>query len=104
MPQDQKTGWDDATGAPGVLAFRRAQGYRLVRLGISGGRRAGEPAAVMIRPGCAEAAALAETLRFQVRELERALESFRRVMDMIERDPGALLRGKAPSSPGGGNR
>ncbi len=60
---------------PAVLAFRRAQGYRLVRLGLSGGRRAGEPAAVMIRPCSAAAQALVRDLRVRLAvELPRQLE------------------------------
>jgi tRNA(Met) cytidine acetyltransferase len=34
----------------GLLSFRRALGYRLVRVGVSRGSRTGEPTAVMVRP------------------------------------------------------
>lgn len=47
----------------GLLAFRRAVGYRLVRVGASRGSRTGEPAAVMIRPVSAAAQALVGDLR-----------------------------------------
>lgn len=55
-----------------------------------------------LRGASSEATALLETLRLQVRELERTLTSVRKVMDMLERDPGALIRGKSASSPVGG--
>lgn len=48
---------------PAVLAFRRAQGYRLVRVGAARGDRTGEPAAVMLRPGSPVAEALVDSLR-----------------------------------------
>jgi tRNA(Met) cytidine acetyltransferase len=48
---------------PGLLAFRRANGYRLVRLGASRGTRTGEPAAVMLRPVSDRAHALLAGLR-----------------------------------------
>jgi len=48
---------------PELLRFRRAQGYRLVRLGASRGSRTGEPAAVMVRPTSPEAEALVAELR-----------------------------------------
>jgi len=51
---------------PGLLAFRRALGYRLVRVGASRGDRSGEPAAVMIRPVTAAARALVEDLRTEL--------------------------------------
>lgn len=47
---------------PGVLTFRRAQGYRLVRVGGSRGDRTGEPAAVMVRPETPAAHALVADL------------------------------------------
>lgn len=57
-----------------LLGFRRSLGYRLVRLGVSGGRRAGEPAAVMIRPVSAAAQALVADLRGALaRDLPRQL-------------------------------
>ncbi len=59
---------------PALLAFRRSLGYRLARLGVSGGRRAGEPAAVMIRPRSAAARALVADLQGHLaRDLPRQL-------------------------------
>ncbi len=55
---------------PEVLAFRRAQGYRLVRVGGSRGDRTGEPAAVMARPVSPAAVSLVEDL---VQQLARDL-------------------------------
>ncbi|MBX7197555.1 MAG: GNAT family N-acetyltransferase, partial [Sandaracinaceae bacterium] len=48
---------------PELLSFRRALGYRLVRVGMSRGRRSGEPAAVMVRPVSPRAVALVDELR-----------------------------------------
>ncbi|MEC7948792.1 MAG: GNAT family N-acetyltransferase, partial [Myxococcota bacterium] len=48
---------------PGVIAFRRAQGYRLVRVGGARGERTGEPSVVMVRPVSAAAETLVQTLR-----------------------------------------
>ncbi|MEZ4322935.1 MAG: GNAT family N-acetyltransferase [Myxococcota bacterium] len=48
---------------PALLAFRRSQGYRLVRLGVSRGSRTGEPSAVMVRPVSPDAHALVHDLR-----------------------------------------
>lgn len=63
---------------PDVIAFRRALGYRLVRIGASRGARTGEPAAVMVRPVSPEA----ETLTAQLRaELARDLPIQLRLLD-----------------------
>lgn len=48
---------------PGLLAFRRALGYELVRVGASLGLRTGEPAAVMLRPVSPAGADLVAALR-----------------------------------------
>ncbi len=48
---------------PGLLAFRRAQGYRVVRIGASRGARTGEPSVMMIRPTSERAEALTRRLR-----------------------------------------
>jgi tRNA(Met) cytidine acetyltransferase len=55
---------------PELLAFRRALGYRLVRVGVSRGARSGEPAAVMVRPASPAAEALSTALEA---DLARAL-------------------------------
>jgi tRNA(Met) cytidine acetyltransferase len=47
---------------PELLAFRRALGYRLVRVGVSRGTRTGEPAAVMVRPATLAAHRLVDAL------------------------------------------
>ena len=60
---------------PALLAFRRAVGYRLVRLSGSRGSRTGEPAAVMLRPCTKAARALVRALRGALaRELPVQLE------------------------------
>jgi len=60
---------------PELLSFRRAQGYELVRLGVSRSSRTGEPSAVMIRPVHAEAHALLHGLRATLaRDLPLQLE------------------------------
>jgi tRNA(Met) cytidine acetyltransferase len=51
---------------PELLAFRRALGYQLVRVGVARGSRTGEPAAVMIRPTSPAAGALVHQLRHQL--------------------------------------
>src|SRR5690606_38647685 len=48
---------------PELVAFRRAVGYELVRLGASKSARAGEPTAVMVRPVSARASRLVADLR-----------------------------------------
>lgn len=48
---------------PGLLAFRRAQGYRLVRLGATRSDRSGLMSVVMVRPSSPRAHALVERLR-----------------------------------------
>jgi tRNA(Met) cytidine acetyltransferase len=48
---------------PGLLSFRRAVGYELVRVGASLGLRTGEPAAVMLRPVSTAGAELVAALR-----------------------------------------
>jgi tRNA(Met) cytidine acetyltransferase len=55
---------------PELLAFRRALGYRLVRVGSSRGVSSGEPSAVMIRAVSGRARALVDDLQ---RELARNL-------------------------------
>jgi len=70
---------------PELLRFRRAVGYELVRVGVSRGSRTGEPAAVMLRPVSARAAALLGTLRA---ELARALPT---QLDLLAREEGWLL-------------
>lgn len=60
---------------PSLVQFRRRLGYRLVRMGISAGRRAGEPAAVMIRPCSPPARALVDALHGALaRDLPRQFE------------------------------
>jgi tRNA(Met) cytidine acetyltransferase len=62
---------------PEVVRFRRALGYRLVRVGASRGARTGEPAAVMIRPVSARARALVEALEAELaRNLPWQLRAF----------------------------
>lgn len=51
---------------PGLVRFRRAVGYELVRLGASRGSRTGEPSAVMVRPTDAASRARVEALRAQL--------------------------------------
>ena len=71
---------------PAVLAFRRAQGYRLVRVGAARGDRTGEPAAVMVRPGSDAARALVRSMRADLaRDLPHQLR---------------WLRAEAPIDPG----
>ncbi|EDM81412.1 hypothetical protein PPSIR1_39515 [Plesiocystis pacifica SIR-1] len=48
---------------PGLLAFRRSLGYRLVRVSASRGARAGEPSVMMLRPLSDRARALVDGLR-----------------------------------------
>lgn len=48
---------------PGLLAFRRAQGYRLVRLGATRSDRSGLMSVVMLRPSSSRATALVARLR-----------------------------------------
>ena len=55
-----------------------------------------------IRTTAGELDLLGQSLRLQLADLERAIGSFRSLMDVLERDPGALLRGKSTTSPGGG--
>lgn len=42
---------------------------------------------------------LSQELRRQVRDLDRAVAAFQQLMEMLERDPGALLRGKSAPTP-----
>ncbi|MFK7992358.1 MAG: GNAT family N-acetyltransferase [Sandaracinaceae bacterium] len=66
------------SATPDVLAFRRALGYRLVRIGASRGARTGEPAAVMVRPVSPAARDLTTQLRA---ELARDLPLQLRLLD-----------------------
>ncbi|MCS6900209.1 MAG: GNAT family N-acetyltransferase, partial [Myxococcales bacterium] len=62
---------------PEVIRFRRALGYRLVRVGASRGARTGEPAAVMIRPVSHRAHALVKALETELaRNLPWQLRAF----------------------------
>ncbi len=62
---------------PEVVRFRRALGYRLVRVGASRGARTGEPAAVMIRPVSAQAEAMVVALQAELaRNLPWQLRAF----------------------------
>lgn len=75
---------------PGLLAFRRANGYRLIRVGASRGSRTGEPAAVMIRPVSPAAQALLADLRATLaRDLPLQLELMR-AGDELLLDPAML--------------
>ncbi len=61
---------------PGLLAFRRSLGYRLVRVGVSRGSRTGEPTAVMVRPTTPEATAgVAHLRRVLARDLPLLLDT-----------------------------
>jgi tRNA(Met) cytidine acetyltransferase len=84
---------------PDLIAFRRAVGYELVRLGVSGGAASGERAAVMLRPVTPAARALVAGLRA---ELVRNLEAWRALRDADE----PYHRGGNPRSsvPGGPRR
>ncbi|MSP74384.1 MAG: tRNA(Met) cytidine acetyltransferase [Myxococcales bacterium] len=55
-----------------LLTFRRALGYRLVRLSVSRGARSGEPSVVMVRPVSPAAVALVETLEHELPHVLRA--------------------------------
>ena len=46
---------------------------------------------------------LSEVLQADLVALREALESIRALADLLERDPGALLRGRAPAGERGGN-
>ena len=60
---------------PELIAFRRACGYALIRVGASRGSRTGEPAAVMIRARSAAAERLLGALRAELaRDLPTQLE------------------------------
>lgn len=48
---------------PELVAFRRALGYEVVRLGVSRGARSGEVSVVMVRPVGASARALVDAMR-----------------------------------------
>jgi tRNA(Met) cytidine acetyltransferase len=84
-----------------LLAFRRAQGYRLVRLGVSRGSRTGEPSAVMVRPCTSAARALVDDLRgVLARDLPLQLELMEG--DGLALDPElreSLLRALPPPRP-----
>jgi tRNA(Met) cytidine acetyltransferase len=66
-----------------LVRFRRALGYRLVRLGVSRGARSGEPSVVMVRP-CSDRA------RSLVEALERELASNLPVQLELLRSDGGL--------------
>lgn len=88
---------------PGLIAFREAVGYRLVRLGASRGSRTGEPAAVMMRPVSPAAEALVQRLG---QALARGLPLQLELMDgdgLLLLDPalrGALLSAAERASAG----
>ncbi|MEZ4238655.1 MAG: GNAT family N-acetyltransferase [Myxococcota bacterium] len=84
---------------PALLRWRRAQGYALVRVGVSRGSRTGEPAAVMLRPLSPPAHALLATLRA---ELARDLPDQLALFDGDGLDPAlraALVDGLPPPAP-----
>lgn len=59
----------------GLIAFRRSQGYEVVRLSASRGARSGEPSVVMVRPVTERAQALVASLRSEfARDLPLQLE------------------------------
>jgi tRNA(Met) cytidine acetyltransferase len=68
--------------SPAVLAFRRALGYRLVRVGVSRGPATGEPAAVMLRAADPAAAARVDALQ---QDLVRNLDA---ILALLEADHG----------------
>jgi tRNA(Met) cytidine acetyltransferase len=68
--------------SPELLAFRRALGYRLVRVGVRRGEATGEPAAVMVRPADAAAAAVVDALQAA---LARNLDA---ILALLEADHG----------------
>lgn len=84
---------------PAILRFRRALGYRLVRVGSARGSRTGEPSAVMLRPGSPAAAALVAALREQLaRDLpvQLALNNELPLADGLQ---AALAEGLTPPTP-----
>jgi len=54
-----------------------------------------------MRGAASEVRALGQELRRELGDLDRAIGSFRSLMELLERDPGALLRGRANTSPSG---
>jgi tRNA(Met) cytidine acetyltransferase len=81
---------------PGLLAFRRAVGYELVRVGASLGLRTGEPAAVMLRPISSAAVDLVAALRQDLaRDIPIQLDLLRADGDLgfDPRLAGALVEG-----------
>lgn len=87
---------------PALLGFRRAQGYRLVRLGAAHGTTTGSPSAVMVRPESGPAHDIVEELRA---ELARNLPHQLRLLQAdasVALDPAlaaALEEGLPPAVP-----
>lgn len=86
----------------GLIAFRRALGYELVRVSASRGARTGEPAALMLRPVTPRARALLTRLRLDLaRELPAQLQLFAAGHELLL-DPAleaALLADLPPAPP-----
>src|SRR5690606_26015974 len=70
---------------PELLEFRRALGYRLVRVGTARGARSGEPSAVMVRAASARGARLVDSL---VADLARDLPI---QLELVAADEGFAL-------------
>jgi len=85
---------------PDLLSFRRSVGYELVRLGMSRGRRSGEPAAIMVRPVSSAAAKLVEELRVDLaRNLPLQCELLDRELVLDPELSSALTAGLPAAAP-----
>jgi tRNA(Met) cytidine acetyltransferase len=87
------------SATPDVIAFRRALGFEVVRVGASPGPRTGEPAVVMVAPRSPRARALVDALRASLAcdlDLQLALLA---ADDPLVHDPalGAALRQGLPA-------
>lgn len=85
---------------PELLTFRRSVGYGLVRLGMSRGRRSGEPAAIMLRPVSPRAVQLVDDLRVELaRNLPLQCELLDRDLALDPALAAALLDDLPPVAP-----